>query len=114
MPNPTTYSAPTNIVPITVEGLSEANRLTVRGHTDPSGIENVLTGPGLAAVLATLSTYYSGLTTAQINALLAANNGVLLHVTAPHVTAAVRAVDHSTVAASLATNVKASGNISRG
>ena len=114
MPDPKTYSATTNAYPVSVEGRSESNTLHIRGHADPSGNENVLTGPGLVAIVATLSTYYSGLTTAQSNALLVANNGNLLHVTAPMVTASVRAADHATVAASLATNVKTSGNITRG
>jgi hypothetical protein len=49
-----------------------------------------------------------------MTALVAGNNGFLLQVTTGSVTAAVRAADHSTVAASLATNVKTSGNVTRG
>ena len=114
MPDPKTYAAPTNIVPVSIEGRSESNTLHIRGHASTSGVENVLTGAGLVAIVATLSSYYSGLSAANMTKLVAATNGVLLNVTTANITAAVLAADHVTVAASLTTNVRASGNSGRG
>lgn len=114
MPNPTTYSQTTNTVPVSIEGRAETNTLHIRGHVDTAGNEQTLSPAGLAAVVATLSTYWSGLTGAKLSALVASNNGRLVHASGPSVTAAVLAADHSTVAASLATNVKTSGNVTRG
>ena len=114
MPSPTVYSAPNNVVPVLIEGRGVSNTLHIRGQEDVNGVEQVLTGAGLKAIVATLSSYYSGLSGANLTALVASVNGRLLNVTSSSVTAAVLAADHATVAASLATNVKTSGNVARG
>lgn len=114
MPSPTVFSQSTNAAPVQIEGRSESHTLHVRGHADPSGVENVLTGAGIVAILATLSTYYSGLSATKLAAIGTANNGNYLKVTAADVQAAVHSADQATVAASLATNVKTSGSVTRG
>ena len=110
----TTYTAPTNVAPIGIEGRSESSTLHVRGHGAAGSGETVLTPAGIAAIVATLDTYYGGLTGTQLTTLGKAVNGQWLKVSAAAVEAAVLPADHATVAASLATNVKASGNTTHG
>jgi hypothetical protein len=98
MPN-TVHSTARPGARLQVESWPEGNRLTV------VTIGDKLTTAGVGAILSTLGTYYAGLTAAQQAAL---NPTV---VATPYtVTAAVLAADLATVAASITTNVRASGN----
>jgi hypothetical protein len=114
MPSPTIYNQTTLAVPMQIEGRAESHTLHLRGQVDGSGYANVLSGAGVAAILATLSTYYSGLSAAKMATITAASNGQFLNVTTANSTVAVHAADHATVGASLATNVKAAGNLTHG
>lgn len=110
----TTYSSPTSTAAVAIEGRAESASLHIRGHSVAGSGESVLTPAGIVAVLATLSTYYSGLSATNLAALAKFNNGQWLKVAAASIDAAVLPADHATVAASLATNVKAAGNTAHG
>ena len=82
-----------------IESYPESGRITVIGTGDK------LTTAGIAAILTTLGTYYAGLTAAQQAALTAT-----VRITPYNVDAAIQGADAATVAASLTTNVRTSGN----
>jgi hypothetical protein len=105
----TVHSAPTNAVPVQIESQPSSARIFVRVR-EIGGLNVKFTPAGIAAVLATLSTYYSGLSTTAAAALTAISGDQWCSVSAYEISAAVAPGDLATVAASLSTNVKTSGS----
>jgi hypothetical protein len=110
---PTIHGAPTPGATVQVESRPESSRLFVRVR-ELAGTNQKITPAGIVAIIATLSTYYSGLTAAQLAALSAAAGDQWLRVHAGEVSASVLPADLSTVAASLLTNARTSGNTVKG
>ena len=107
-------STPINSAAVQIEGRTESNTLHLRGHDDLNGNENVISAAGMVAIMATLSTYWSGLSATKLAALTAGANGVWMRASTADVQALVLAADHATVAASLQTNLRTAGNTARG
>jgi hypothetical protein len=103
MPN-TIHGTPRPQARMQVESWPEANRLSIVSTGDR------FTVAGLAAILATLQTYYAGLSTTAGANLAAAVNNQFLTVSAYRIDAAVLAADMATQAAAIVTNVRTAGN----
>jgi len=104
MPN-TVHGTPRPQARFQVESWPDANRLSVVSTGDR------LTGAGVAAVLATLNTYYTGLSAANVAALATAVNNQFVAISAYRIDAAILAADLAAQAAAIVTNIRTAGNV---